>query len=191
MLKLTDKEIGDQLDLEDDAVYQRSDGSSVSTVNVTPLANKATSKAARGMRQLYLDYVKLSTRELCVTYGIELPLGDDHHDYGIISIIDRVSKILKALPAAGYVLKDPDQSLPECDYFEGDRFANGMVWRQSLREGEGGIAMHSLQDEIWRQSAGIEPYNFICRSCVNHKGGCGCEKGVFIAFEGANTTGCI
>jgi hypothetical protein len=31
---------------------------------------------------------------------------------------------------------------------------------------------------------------WICPKCVYHKGGCGCSKGVFIAFVGANTSRC-
>ena len=31
---------------------------------------------------------------------------------------------------------------------------------------------------------------FVCRHCRNWKGGCGCRKNVFIAFEEATTEGC-
>ena len=88
MLKLNNKELDKILD---DHQYRGAVRIHIETTR-EEFANKATSKAVWGMRRLYLDYVKLSTRELCVTYGIELPLGDDHHDYGIISIIDIVLK---------------------------------------------------------------------------------------------------
>ena len=34
-------------------------------------------------------------------------------------------------------------------------------------------------------------YSFPCADCVNHTGGCQCNKGIFIAFEGANLSNCI
>ena len=31
---------------------------------------------------------------------------------------------------------------------------------------------------------------FICETCVNYHGGCGCDKMVFIPYQGCNTNGC-
>lgn len=50
---------------------------------------------------------------------------------------------------------------------------------------------NSVADEIVRQSLQMESYNFLCKDCVNHLGGCGCAKGVFVAFEGANLSNCV
>lgn len=49
---------------------------------------------------------------------------------------------------------------------------------------------NSLGKEIVRQSQDIQPDNFICNECKNYHGALSCEKGIFIAFEGANLSGC-
>ena len=51
--------------------------------------------------------------------------------------------------------------------------------------------MSDIRSEIAKQSVDMGWDNFPCSSCKNYMGGCGCEKGVFIAFEGANLSGCI
>lgn len=49
----------------------------------------------------------------------------------------------------------------------------------------------SISEEIVKQSENMGWENFLCSSCRNYKGGCACEKGVFIAFTGANLSTCI
>ncbi len=44
-----------------------------------------------------------------------------------------------------------------------------------------------IQEEILKQS---RPGNFSCKTCIFYKGSCICEKGVFIAFEGATIEYC-
>ena len=48
----------------------------------------------------------------------------------------------------------------------------------------------SIDEEILRQSTGSGCDNFVCLKCVNYKGGLVCLRGIFIAFEGANTANC-
>ncbi len=50
--------------------------------------------------------------------------------------------------------------------------------------------MSSIADEIYKQSQGMDMGTFKCATCKNYKGGCCCEKWMFIAFEGANLSGC-
>lgn len=49
---------------------------------------------------------------------------------------------------------------------------------------------NDIEVAMINQSQNMRPENFICASCKNYKGGCGCEKYVFIAFEGANMASC-
>lgn len=51
--------------------------------------------------------------------------------------------------------------------------------------------MSDIGNEIVRQSQDMRWDNFPCSSCKNYGGGCVCEKGVFIAFEGANLSNCM
>ena len=44
--------------------------------------------------------------------------------------------------------------------------------------------------EMQRQAQGKGEEHFICKSCTEYNGGLNCEKNVFIAFEGANMSGC-
>ena len=46
-----------------------------------------------------------------------------------------------------------------------------------------------VQGEVARQYP-TKPDDFICQDCWFWKGGVGCKKGYFIAFTGANTSGC-
>lgn len=48
----------------------------------------------------------------------------------------------------------------------------------------------SIEEEIWRQSQNMGQQTFICATCRNYLGGCVCEKGIFIAFEGGNLYNC-
>jgi hypothetical protein len=50
----------------------------------------------------------------------------------------------------------------------------------------------SIENEILKQSTyhDWELGKFQCELCINYLGGCGCSKGVFIAFVGANLTHC-
>jgi len=60
---------------------------------------------------------------------------------------------------------------------------------------------YPITDEISRQGIdvrhdylpklGIHTRNFICASCTHHIGGCRCDAGVFIAFEGGNLSACV
>lgn len=50
--------------------------------------------------------------------------------------------------------------------------------------------MGALIDEILRQSQCWERGVFRCDTCRNYKGALACEKGLFIAFEGANLNHC-
>jgi len=50
---------------------------------------------------------------------------------------------------------------------------------------------HGIAEEIVKQSQGAGWENFVCSVCKNYAGGCVCERGVFIAFEGADVSGCI
>ena len=50
--------------------------------------------------------------------------------------------------------------------------------------------MNTIYDEMGKQSNEVKPQNFVCSSCVYYQGGCGCLKGIFIAYEGANLTHC-
>ena len=49
---------------------------------------------------------------------------------------------------------------------------------------------NDIREEIARQAQDAFVYNFSCKTCMNYKGRCCCEKNVFIAFEGANMSGC-
>jgi len=53
------------------------------------------------------------------------------------------------------------------------------------------VASNSIEDVIQRQSQNMSWCNFICSECGNYGGGCICNKGVFIAFTGANMSGCL
>lgn len=48
----------------------------------------------------------------------------------------------------------------------------------------------SIGKELERQSVAMGGDNFICVDCKFHKDGYGCEKNVFVAFVGANMSGC-
>lgn len=48
----------------------------------------------------------------------------------------------------------------------------------------------TLIEEMVKQSQNIEPGVFLCEQCTNYKGALVCQKGVFIAFEGANLSHC-
>jgi len=48
----------------------------------------------------------------------------------------------------------------------------------------------SIQQEMERQSIGMGQDSFICEGCKFYRGACGCDKGVFIAFVGANMKEC-
>ena len=50
----------------------------------------------------------------------------------------------------------------------------------------------SIRDEIEKQSTTTfdGKVTFLCETCKNYKGSCICEKGVFIAFVGANIPLC-
>ena len=50
---------------------------------------------------------------------------------------------------------------------------------------------NSIASEIVAQSQRMSAENFICESCVNYQGKLVCSKGVFIAFVGANMSGCF
>jgi len=52
---------------------------------------------------------------------------------------------------------------------------------------------NSIGQEIEKQSQPTfnGTYLFICSDCKHYEGGCKCEKGVFIAFEGANISSCV
>ena len=50
--------------------------------------------------------------------------------------------------------------------------------------------MSTIMEEITRQSQNVRPENFICATCKYHTDGYGCQKGVFVAFQGANMSGC-
>lgn len=50
--------------------------------------------------------------------------------------------------------------------------------------------MNNITDEILRQSQNVKPGVFSCSSCLHYKGALVCEKGIFIAFEGANLLHC-
>jgi len=50
--------------------------------------------------------------------------------------------------------------------------------------------MSSIQDEIWKQSQGMDLSNFRCDTCANYNGKCVCKKNIFIAFVGANLSNC-
>ena len=54
-------------------------------------------------------------------------------------------------------------------------------------------ATNGIIAEINRQSQYIEedPNPFKCSTCCNYKGALKCGKGIFIAFEGANLSGCF
>lgn len=52
------------------------------------------------------------------------------------------------------------------------------------------VYSHTLIDEMCKQGQDIAPENFLCASCKNYKGALSCEKGLFIAFEGANLSHC-
>jgi hypothetical protein len=54
----------------------------------------------------------------------------------------------------------------------------------------GGRMFSGLEKEMVKQSQNWEQGVFRCASCLNYKGACTCEKGIFIAFEGANLTHC-
>ena len=60
-------------------------------------------------------------------------------------------------------------------------------WSDKMTEETG---MNNILDELAKQSQNVTPQNFICQNCKNHKGGCGCEQNMFIAFNGANTSVC-
>ena len=47
-----------------------------------------------------------------------------------------------------------------------------------------------IGEEIVRQSVDMGWDNFLCATCKNHSGGCKCDAGIFIAFEGANLSNC-
>jgi len=47
-----------------------------------------------------------------------------------------------------------------------------------------------IEEEIWKQSYDVGVETFICKTCTHYLKGCRCEKGIFIAFEGANLYGC-
>ena len=51
--------------------------------------------------------------------------------------------------------------------------------------------MSSIADEMVKQSWNMGGDNFVCVSCKNYTGGYSCSKGVFVAFVGANMSGCI
>ncbi len=51
-------------------------------------------------------------------------------------------------------------------------------------------AIPSIETEMVRQSQDCGQDNFICSSCKNYKGSLSCERYCFIAFDGANTSGC-
>ena len=44
--------------------------------------------------------------------------------------------------------------------------------------------------EVERQSQNTTIDNFLCQHCIYYKGSLVCENGVFIAFQGANVSGC-
>lgn len=48
-----------------------------------------------------------------------------------------------------------------------------------------------IQAEILKQSQDMGWGNFKCSGCKNYGGGCICNKGIFVAFEGANTSTCV
>ena len=48
----------------------------------------------------------------------------------------------------------------------------------------------NIGDEIYKQSIDMGWDNFICHDCSNYEEGCKCIKGIFIAFTGANMSGC-
>jgi len=50
--------------------------------------------------------------------------------------------------------------------------------------------MSSIQVEMIRQSQDLKPEAFICKRCLSYEGSLKCAKGVFIAFTGANLSGC-
>ena len=50
---------------------------------------------------------------------------------------------------------------------------------------------NSIQEEIARQSQDMGGSSFKCQTCKSHFDHYGCEKGVFVALEGANMSGCI
>ncbi len=50
--------------------------------------------------------------------------------------------------------------------------------------------MNSIRTEIEKQSQNMSWDNFLCSICKNYQGKLICLKGVFIAFTGANMSGC-
>ena len=50
---------------------------------------------------------------------------------------------------------------------------------------------NSIEGAMARQSTDVKQENFICETCKFWKGGCVCEKRVFIAFVGANMSRCF
>jgi hypothetical protein len=50
--------------------------------------------------------------------------------------------------------------------------------------------MNSIAEEMIKQSQNMCFVNFLCASCKNYQGKLVCSQGVFIAFEGANLSGC-
>ena len=50
---------------------------------------------------------------------------------------------------------------------------------------------NDIRGEIEKQSVFASGESFICKGCANYKGGCGCEKDIFIAFAGGNTSSCV
>ncbi len=49
----------------------------------------------------------------------------------------------------------------------------------------------TIGDAIWRQSQNASPDNFICIRCRNYELNLRCAQNVFIAFVGANLSGCV
>ena len=49
----------------------------------------------------------------------------------------------------------------------------------------------NLQELIEWQSEGAGGYNWICKDCIHYEGSTKCGMTVFIAFVGANMSGCI
>ncbi len=48
----------------------------------------------------------------------------------------------------------------------------------------------SIEDILISQSQGMDIANFRCDTCINYEGDLKCDKGVFIAFTGANLNNC-
>ena len=92
------------------------------------------------------------------------------------------------------------QSRQEGNWNDLARFGIGNIWVaiesacgfrcSPLRLIKEEATMKSMRDEMVKQSQNIEPSAFLCDYCKSYKGKLSCEKGIFIAFAGANLSHC-